>query len=465
MSTIQKLKEKMLAFHMEEREIELFLKQYDSLSKGERGFIYEREISSVPYGSIPSLQDLDHYRTKGDTLLEKCAIIKLNGGLGTSMGLSGPKSFLPVKDKKRFIDIVIDQVLALREETGSEVPLVLMNSAVTKDQTTTLVDTVDDIKNQKIPYSFIHNSHPKIRVDTLEPAEFPENPLKEWNPAGHGDIYTSLETSGILTKLINQGIEYAFISNIDNLGATMNSSLLGYLAESDSPFLMEVCHRREMDKKGGHLAKKASGFILRERAQAAEEELEQFEDIQKYSYFNSNSIWLNLRMIKEYIDRNGLLLLPLIANEKNLDPSDKRSPKVFQLETAMGSAISLFENALAVEIPQTRFRPVKKNNDLLLLWSDRFSLNAKGELEEVEGTTKSINIELDNSYFSFYTDLEERVVSTSIPSLKECTNLSVTGNIAFGENCVFKGEVSLSNSEEDKKVVSDCVLEDCLTEL
>lgn len=455
MNTIQKLKEKMLAFHMEKREIDLFLKQYDSLSKGERGFIYEKDINSVPYGAIPSLKELASHKEKGDTLLEKCAIIKLNGGLGTSMGLSGPKSFLPVKGDKRFIDIVIDQVCSLREETNSEIPLILMNSAVTNDETSKLINSIPEIKEQKIPYSFIHNSHPKILAETLEPAEYKNDPQKEWNPAGHGDIYTSLVTSGILQTLLDNGIEYAFISNIDNLGATIDSTLLGYLAEKDSPFLMEVCHRREMDKKGGHLAKNETGFILRERAQAAEEELDQFEDIQRYSYFNSNSIWLNLVKVQQHIDTMGLLQLPLIANRKNLNPSDKDSPEVFQLETAMGSAISLFENTLAVEIPQSRFRPVKKNNDLLLLWSDRFALNKKGELKEVDEATKSINIELDNTYFAFYTDLKERVDPLSIPSLKECTNLRVSGNIAFGENCCFAGSVSLTNNNSKKKYISN----------
>lgn len=455
MNTVEKLEQKMLNFHMEEREIALFLKQYQSLSRGERGFIYEKDLTSVPYGSIPTLQDLESHRKKGQTLLDKCAIIKLNGGLGTSMGLSGPKSFLPVKGEKRFIDIVVDQVLSLRKETQSEVPLVLMNSAVTNSETKSYIDTVPAIRDQKIPYSFIHNSHPKILVDTLEPASFAEAPAKEWNPAGHGDIYTSLVTSGILDTLIEQGIEYAFISNIDNLGATMDSALLGYLAESDAPFLMEVCHRREMDKKGGHLAKDESGFVLRERAQATQEEIEQFEDITKYSYFNSNSIWLNLVKLQKHIEEKGLLLLPLIANQKNLNPADSNSPKVFQLETAMGSAISLFENTKAVEIPQTRFRPVKKNNDLLLLWSDRFKLNNKGELQEVEGATKSINIELDSTYFAFYTDLKDRVTPESIPSLKECTSLTVSGNIVFGENCVFNGDVRISNSSKEKRVLSN----------
>lgn len=459
MTTIQKLRDKMTAFDMEHREIELFLKQYESLSNGERGFIYEKDLEPVPYGSIPTLDSLQKYKNKGDKLLNQCAIIKLNGGLGTSMGLSGPKSFLPVKGDKRFIDIVVDQVTALRKETQSEIPLILMNSAVTEEQTEAYIQSVDAIKNQAIPYSFIHNSHPKILVDTLEPAVFPEEPGKEWNPAGHGDIYTSLVTTGILDTLIEKGINYAFISNIDNLGATMNSTLLGYLAEGNAPFLMEVCHRREMDKKGGHLAKSAGGFVLRERAQASENEIIPFEDIQRYSYFNSNSIWINLQKFQEHVARNGLLKLPLIANQKNLNPADPTSPMVFQLETAMGSAISLFEGSLAVEIPQTRFRPVKKNNDLLLLWSDRFTLTQEGTIEEADDVTPAINIELDARYFAFYTDLENRIVKSDIPSLKRCTSLKIVGDIKVGKGCSFIGDVVLENNRDTQGSIEEKVIE------
>ena len=55
-----------------------------------------------------------------------------DGGLGTSMGLSGPKSLLEVKPGTRFLDVIATQVLALRERHGARLPLVLMNSAATR---------------------------------------------------------------------------------------------------------------------------------------------------------------------------------------------------------------------------------------------------------------------------------------------------------------------------------------------
>ena len=89
----------------------------------------------------------------------------------------------------------------------------------------------------------------------------------EWNPPGHGDIYIALETSGILEKLLQADYRYAFISNIDNLGATLDTEILAYIESHSLPFLLEVTKRTEMDRKGGHLARHKNGhLVLREAA-------------------------------------------------------------------------------------------------------------------------------------------------------------------------------------------------------
>ncbi len=443
---------KMRKAGMAQSVIDLFCQYYDHLAQGNYGKILEEGLEPVSYGSLPKLQDIVEYRETGEKVLSKCAIIKLNGGLGTSMGLSGPKSFLPVKDDNRFIDIATEQVRYLHKESGCKIPFILMNSSVTRTESDRFMENEEDILRGDIPFSFIHNSHPKVVAETLEPATQNSNPAMEWNPAGHGDIYTALHSTTILDKLLEAGIEYCFISNIDNLGATFDLSLLGYFAEKKFPFMMEVCHRREMDKKGGHLAKaKGAGFVLRERAQALDSEIDQFEDITKYSYFNSNSIWVNITFLKKLLDEKGAIELPLIANKKYLNPQDNNSPEVYQIETAMGSAISLFEGATAIEIPQERFRPVKKSNDLHLLWSDRFALSEEGYIEERNGVTKSINLELDNNYFAMYHDLKERVKATP-PSLKKCTSLTIIGDFAFGEQITFIGSVTLKN-ESSKQIL------------
>jgi UTP--glucose-1-phosphate uridylyltransferase len=430
--------------------INLFLKYYEKLIDGERGIIPELDLESVSYGSLPRFENIEQKKVD-NSVLKKSAIIKLNGGLGTSMGLSSPKSFIKVKDGKRFIDIAADQVRSLKKESGVEIPFILMNSGVTCELSDKFLDENSDLKVDGIPSSFIHNSHPKVEKDSLKPLTL-HGGLEEWNPAGHGDIYISLFESGVLDSLLNRGVEYAFISNIDNLGATFDTSLLSHFAESGSPFMMEVVRRREMDKKGGHLARKEGLLTLRERAQADESDIAEFENIEKYSYFNSNSIWINLKKLKTLFEKGDAPELPFIANSKIVEGVD-----IFQIETAMGSAISLFDGATAIEISQTRFRPVKKCDDLLLLWSDRFELNSKSEIVEVDGATDNINVELDVKYFGSFSEFEKRV-GEHVPSLKKCSSLKIEGDVSFGSSCVVKNRVVIKNSSCNKMVVEEKTL-------
>merc|ERR1719152_113643 len=131
--------------------------------------------------------------------------------------------------------------------------------------------------------------------------------------------------------------------------------------------MMEVAVRTDADKKGGHLAKdKASGgLLLRESAQCPDEDEKEFQNVGKYKFFNTNNLWVDLVALKAQFDKNGgALPLPVMKNGKTIDPRDKKSTKVIQLETAMGAAIASFEGAGAILIPRSRFAPVKTTNDM-----------------------------------------------------------------------------------------------------
>ena len=168
---------------------------------------------------------------------------------------------------------------------------------------------------------------------------------------------------------------YMFVSNSDNLGATMDLKLLTWFASSKAPFAMECAQRTDADKKGGHLCKLGSKLALRESAQCPDEDEKEFQNVGKYKYFNTNNLWVNLEALKATMDKNdGVLPLPVIKNGKTVDPRDKKSTKVLQLETAMGAAIASFEGAGAILIPRSRFAPVKTTNDMLALMSDAYEV-------------------------------------------------------------------------------------------
>jgi UTP--glucose-1-phosphate uridylyltransferase len=271
--------------------IDTFRFYYDQLVHGATGYIDRDEAGLVT--AVADYEELGQAEADaGRAALDRAIVLKLNGGLGTSMGMSGPKSLLKVKEGHTFLDIIVHQVLYLRRTTGARLPLLLMNSFSTRAETLAALAAFTDF-DQPTPLDFVQHKQPKIWKESLAPAEWPADEDKEWCPPGHGDIYTALVTSGMLDLLLHLGYEYAFVSNADNLGAELDLPILGYLAANDVPFLMEVADRTPADRKGGHLAQRPDGqLILRESAQCPPDEEEEFQDIRRYRYFNTNNLWM-----------------------------------------------------------------------------------------------------------------------------------------------------------------------------
>ncbi len=344
--------------------LDTFAHYYRKLVGGATGLIHDVDILPIAPADVPRAAALDRYAEAGRRVLSKTVRIVLNGGLGTSMGLVGPKSLLTVKHGRSFLEIL------LRQAELSNSRLALMNSFNT--HTATLA-ALDKLKPAQPPLCFLQHKFPKILQGELAPVSWPANRELEWNPPGHGDVYAALYASGMLQKLLDEGVRHAFICNSDNLGAGIDEALLGYFAENRFPFMMEVAEKTPADEKGGHLARLRNGrLILRESAQCPREDLAAFQDIRRYRFFNTNNIWVNLEHLKALIAKHRIIDLAMIVNPKTVDPRDEKSPPVYQIETAMGSAISLFEGAVAVNVPRARFLPVKTCNDLLAVRSDCF---------------------------------------------------------------------------------------------
>ena len=427
--------------------IDTFTHYYKKVASGVTGLISDKDIQPVASDHIEDADHIRKYAEAGRQAFSSAVMIKLNGGLGTSMGLTRAKSLLKVKNEKTFLDII------LKQAEKHHVQLALMNSFSTHEDT---IDAISTIKPPDSPILFLQNKFPKILQENLAPADWPKNPDLEWNPPGHGDIYPALYTTGTLKALLDQGIVYAFISNSDNLGATLDESLLGYFVENRFPFMMEVAPRTPSDVKGGHIARHKKGHhILRESAQCSGNELSAFRDIKRYGFFNTNNIWINLKVLHKLIQKSGIVKLPMIRNPKTLDPRDENSPKVFQIETAMGAAISLFEGAAVIKIPPSRFLPVKKCNDLLLIRSDRFVFSAENSLiVNPNSGTKPIQIDLDPKYYGKIDLFDERF-SMDVPSLMDCESLTIRGDVRFENNVSIKGRVVITNKGKTQTVIKE----------
>lgn len=448
-ASFEKIRQKMEAENLPQLVIDNFYNYYKKLVEGDSGKIPEIRIR--PVESLPDSEVLeDRYNSVGSEALQKTAMLKLNGGLGTSMGLDRAKSLLSVKDGKTFLDIVAEQARL------ANVPLILMNSFATREDSLALLKKHPELSGN-IPMDFLQHKVPKLRRDNLEPVSWPQNPALEWCPPGHGDLYLAIVTSGLLEKLLEYGIEFLFVSNVDNLGASIDENILGYFAVNNLPFMMEVTDRTETDKKGGHLARGLDGgFVLREIAQCPEDDLDFFQNIERHRFFNTNNLWINLKALKKMLEENNYLLdLPLIRNAKTVDPKDSSSTPVYQLETAMGSAIQIFEGAGAIRVPRTRFAPVKNTNDLLRIRSDCYLLDEKSRIvPNPVRTLPPVNISLDEKFYKLIDDFEKRF-PFGAPSLLYCQELVVEGDVVLGKDIILSDRVRIKNSTGSAKMLED----------
>lgn len=395
----------------------------------------------IQYHDIPAPTD------KSKELLGRLAVLKLNGGLGTTMGCVGPKSAITVKDGKNFIDLVVKQIKYLNSKYKVNVPLILMNSFNTEGMTEKIIFRYEGIRK------FSQSKFPRISSETLLPVST-EHGDKGMYPPGHGDLFYSLMKSGMLDELIADGFEYLFVSNIDNLASTVDLKLLEYFADENLEFLMEVTNKTRADVKGGTLIEYNGALRLLEIAQVPSSKKSEFTSVRKFKIFNTNSVWINLRAVKKRLEA-GPFDLDIIENKKTLGDET-----VIQLETAIGSAIKHFSNSCGVVVPRSRFLPVKTCSDLFLVESNLF-VEKHGAIKlhpaRVPETCPSVKL-LGNN-FSKIENYEK--CFRGIPDILELEVLTVSGNVLFGKNVTLKGTVVILAGDNSTICIPDgSVLDD-----
>lgn len=427
---------------VDERAVMAFTRFFTMLEQQATGHILEDTIE--PLGAVQALGDLDVSDEDAREALGATVVLKLNGGLGTSMGMDRAKSLLCVRRGLSFLDIIARQVLHLRQQYDAPLPLIFMNSFRTSADTMAALARYDDLQVDGLPLEFLQNKIPKLLARDLMPAAYPKNPDLEWCPPGHGDLYTALRGSGLLTQLRDAGYRHVFVSNSDNLGAVPDARVAGWFAQSGAPFAIEAVRRTASDRKGGHFAtRKADGrIVLRETAQTLDSDKESLADLDRHRFTSTNNLWFDLEAMAQTLDaRQGILGLPMIRNVKHLDPADKTTPEVIQIETAMGAAIEIFEGATTIEVGRDRFVPVKTTNDLLVLRSDIYDIGQDFVLDQ---TSEAIPfVDLDGDFYKLVGDFDKRFPEGA-PSLKEATSLTVDGDVTFGHGVKVVGDVAIT---------------------
>ena len=396
------------------------------------------QYSSLP---VPDRESLE-------LALARLAVCKLNGGLGTTMNCRGPKSAIVVREKKTFVDLLVEQVSELNKKHQADVPLLFMNSFYTNDMTERIVGRA--VGATRI-FSFCQNAYPRLLADDSRFLDPKKLNTEAWYPPGHGDLYSCILENGYLDNLLQEGRECLFISNADNLGATIDLKILNYIIDEDIPFLMEVTAKTPVDTKGGVLCQEKDQIKILEIADVPPEHVVEFCGNEKFNFFNTNNIWVNLVSLKQKL-KDGPLDLGLIVNRKQVKKSS-----VLQLETAVGSAFNSFPDAMGMNVPRSRFLPVKKTSDLLLVQSDLFSLN-RGTLKRDQGVARSdlpqINLK------DPFNDLKEYQQRIPVPpDIAELDSLELQGEVRFNGKVTLKGNVRLVSHKKSIRIPKGAVLE------
>ena len=419
--------------------IDVFARFYRLLESGATGMIPEADVE--PLTDVTHRDELAGPEDAARAARRRPAVSKLNGGLGTSMGMDRAKSLLTVRDADpqhpdggplTFLDVIVAQVRAA-------------------------LAPHDDLAVGDLPLDFLQNREPKLLASDLTPVDWPADPELEWCPPGHGDLYTALYASGALRALLDAGYRYASVSNSDNLGAAPAAARAGGRAASGAPFAAEVARRTPADRKGGHLVVRRSDgrLVLRETAQTPADDQDAAADIGRHRYFNTNNLWFDLEALSAELDRTGgVLELPLIKNTKTVDPTDPSSPEVVQIESAMGAAVEVFDGAVAIEVGRDRFLPVKTTNDLLVLRSDVYDLD---DAYRFVARTDAPFVDLDPAHYKTIAAFDARF-DDGTPSLRAARSLTVRGDWTFGSGVTVTGEAELADPGGSARVPDGAVV-------
>lgn len=388
------------------------------------------ESSILKHGSLEVLSKPEEI----SALLKKVAVVKLNGGLGTTMGCTGPKSVIEVTSDLTFLDLIVKQIQTLNKTYNANVPLILMNSFNTHEETQQITTKyADSIRC----YSFNQSQYPRIFKESSMPVPSRLYHNKsEWYPPGHGDFYPAFYASGIMKQLQAEGIEFVFVSNVDNLGATVDLAILNHMSKHGIDFIMEVTDKTLADVKGGTLIDYEGGLKLLEIAQVPSSKVDEFKSIKKFKIFNTNNLWCSLSGIENLVKNNLMTDMDIILNYKV-----ENGQQVLQIERAAGAAIQYFpKSSLGINVPRSRFLPVKSTSDLFVVQSNLYSLTNDGELAlNPKRIFPTIPVVKLGEEFKKVGDYMSRI--SNIPDIVELDHLTVSGDVTFGNHVVLRGTV------------------------
>jgi len=436
-SSVQLTREDLVKVGMKEEEMTPFLKLREQYLK--KSFVDWPQVQ-VPdddfFHQYSDLKDVPKERAK--QILSKLVVVCLNGGIGGRMGMKGPKCGLQILTQAglqtplTFLDCKVMQIEELNNEYDVDVPLVLMNSEKTDAPTRKMIEKY---KGKRVSiHTFLQSRYPFMYKDTLAPVSDASTNDDSWYPPGSGEVFTGMHRSGLLEQFLKEGKEHMFVSNVENLGGTVDLKLLEHLAGDGSKleFLIEVTNRISTDESGGTPVKYGERVHIMEISQVPYDQVGRF-GVSKFKYWNTNNIWAKMKVINNLI-RLGSLEFDFIVKYKSV-----KGRGVLQIETPSAMAIHSFKKSASIMVPRSRHRQVKKTSQLLQVQSELYEIE-KGQLvmnpKRVPPTEPVVKL---GEEFQSLDQYEKRF--KTLPNILELDHLTVSGNVTFGSNVILKGTV------------------------
>lgn len=293
----------------------------------------------------------------------KVAVLVLNGGMATRFG-GGAKGVVPVVDghpRASFLAVKLAEVRQRAEQLGGAIPVVLMHSFATEAVSREHVDAIDWAGLRAGDrYWFSQSIMPRVLPDGTPLASLPEADQLDdstlFAAPGHGDTLGRLRSSGVLAQLRERGVEHILLSNVDNVGASLDPLVLGAhldAAAQGHAVSVEVVRRIAGDA-GGCIADLPSGrpaIIEGFRLPAG-------VDLADFPHFNTNTLWL----VADQMDRD--FELTWFAVRKKIGWPGLGEREVVQFEQLVGQVTELVPSAFLDVDRDTRFLPIKTREDL-----------------------------------------------------------------------------------------------------
>ncbi|XP_011011034.1 PREDICTED: probable UTP--glucose-1-phosphate uridylyltransferase 2 isoform X2 [Populus euphratica] len=378
------------------------------------------EVLVVPYQNLaPASNDIAEIKN----LLDKIVVVKFNDTLGTALGFNGPKSLIGIRDGLTSLDLIVNQIQSLNLTYGCHIPLVLMNTIRTHDDSLKALEKYSTSNVDILPLS--QGEHPQKKSSSGQSS------ADELYPSDHAAAFLSLmKSSGTLDVLLSQGKEYVHVVSSDNVAAAVDPRIMSHLSQNNIEYCMEVTPTTSYLSKSKMASQQQGKFELAEIARALPK-----DSTEKFKFIDTRSLWVNLKAIRRLVDTNALKI-------ENLSISKEvEGDQMVLQETAAGSTIQLFDKAISVNVPQFRVVQLNATSDLLLLQSDLYS-TSEGVLVRNTAQANPANpcIELGPE-FEKVSDFQCRF--KSIPSIVGLDSLKVAGDVWFGADVVLKGRVSI----------------------